>query len=640
MAFFSWHKDHEVVRRIGFLLIFLILFATCISIVYSYYLSQAHDQSLEIAKQEVNKISRNTIKVSVHSMAQSLGEQLRMVRAAAGSEEEVLRRGLATARYEDSGYYFAYDFDGVNIVHPFHPEFQGQPRLQITDADGFHYIAALTEQAAKGGGFVTYRFEKPEESASPLKTVYAERIPDTRFWLATGVYLDDIEQELDQISSSFHAVHRNAILTVGGGVALVLVCVVIPLSLMMINSILNPWRQMVRELRHAQKMEAIGIFAGGIAHDFGNVIGAISSCTELALYDTDKSSPVYEDLLHVLKAAKRGKSLVRRITEFSRQTDAPRQPVNISRVLHECMYLVRSLVPANIQVREEIRKRNVHVLADPDQILQIIMNLCTNAEQAMRHVQDGVLSVELDTWELAEAKAKTLGVKPGHFARLIVSDTGMGMKPQIMTRIFDPFYSTRKKSGGTGLGLSMTKGIVNLHGGGIYVESELGQGTAFTVLIPCEEYIEERTSDHLPDLPGGRESILVVDDDQDFLASTTKLLRRLGYKVEGKDDPRLAIDLFFRDPLRFDLIFSDQLMQGMTGSEMIATMREVRPDLPVLICSGIENRSPRQRIPVELQNSPRFLFFRKPFDTVDLCRGLRTLLDAAPGLATHTGRLP
>lgn len=632
----SWHKDHEIARRIVVLLAFLIVFAACIGVVYSYHLHKAHDQSLRIATQEVHALSRSMLRVAVHSLAQSLGEELRRVRVGGGDEAATLRENLGQVRYEGSGYYFVYDFSGVNVVHPYHPEFQDQPRLGITDADGQRYISLLTDRAREGGGFVTYRFEKPEESNSTLKTVYAEPIPDSNYWLATGVYMDDVEHELDQISQSFTAIHRSAILTVGAGVALVLVLVVIPASLVMVRSILNPWKQMVRELRHAQKMEAIGIFAGGIAHDFGNVIGAISSCTELALFDTDKASPVYEDLMHVLRAARRGKRLVRRITEFSRQTDAPTEPANLSKAVHECMHLVRRLVPASVTVRVDRIQPGVHVLAEPDQILQIIMNLCTNAEQAMRGVRGGVLEVTLDTPDLDTADARTQGVRVGHYARLVVRDTGIGMKPQIMTRIFDPFYSTRKKSGGSGLGLSMTKGIVNLLGGSIQVHSELGRGTTFTVLIPCVEGVEERGLESMPDLPGGRESILVVDDDRDFLASLCKLLRRVGYRVESSRDPRLGLELFLRDATRFDLVISDQVMPGMTGSDMILAMRELRPGLPAVICSGLESGVPAQRVARELERSSFFLRCRKPFDSVELLRGLRGLLDTA--METVPGR--
>jgi len=415
---------------------------------------------------------------------------------------------------------------------------------------------------------------------------------------------------------------------VGTGVAVILVCFVIPVSLVMINSILKPWRQMERELRHAQKMEAIGIFAGGIAHDFGNVIGAISSCTELALFDTRKDSPVYEDLLHVLKAAKRGKSLVKRIKEFSHQADASRQSVDMARMVKECMHLVRSIMPATIQVREHIKAEHVRVMADPDQILQILMNLCTNAEQAMRFVKHGVLSVELDTVELDDAEARRQALKPDLYARLVVSDTGIGMKPVVLKRIFEPFYTTRKKSGGTGLGLSMTKSIIKLYGGGIDVKSVPGKGATFTVFIPCEHHMEELDAlEHLHDLPGGTESILVVDDDQDLLASLSKLLRRLGYTVESRSRSKEALTLFKENPQRFDLVFTDQLMPDMTGSEMVDEMRAVRPNLPVILCSGFDGRILQHRIPKGLASSAGFLFFRKPFDTAEICRAIRTLLE-------------
>ncbi|WP_081696881.1 cache domain-containing protein [Megalodesulfovibrio gigas] len=641
-ALFSCHRDHEVVSRIALLLLFLILFATGISVVYSYYLNKAHDESLGAAHEEMLKHYRHTLQVSVQSMTMSLGETLKAIRDQGGGEPEMesaLRRIIPRVHYEDSGYYFVYNTQGVNVVHPFHPEFQGQYRLGVADPEGTHYIAQLTEKSLAGGGFSTYRFFKPGEPVPSSKLVYAQLIPGTEYWVGTGIYLDDIAQELQHISNSFKRIHRKAIITVGTGVAVILVCFVIPVSLVMINSILKPWRQMERELRHAQKMEAIGIFAGGIAHDFGNVIGAISSCTELALFDTDKTSPVYEDLLHVLKAAKRGKSLVKRIKEFSHQADASRQSVDMARMVKECMHLVRSIMPATIQVREHIKAEHVQVMADPDQILQILMNLCTNAEQAMRFVKNGVLTVELDTVELGEVEARRQALKPDLYARLAVSDTGIGMKPVVLKRIFEPFYTTRKKSGGTGLGLSMTKSIVKLYGGGIDVQSVPGKGASFTVLIPCEHHMEELDAlENLQDLPGGTESILVVDDDHDLLGSLSKLLRRLGYTVESRSRSKEALTLFKENPQRFDLVFTDQLMPDMTGSEMVYEMRAVQPNLPVILCSGFDGRILQHRIPKDLASSAGFLFFRKPFDSAEICRAIRTLLEREspwPTEATH-----
>ncbi len=624
---FFGHRSYAIISRIGLLLLFLLCFAGGISFVYSYYLVKSQEESLETAQNVMLKGYERTLRSSGETLASSLAEAVRSAKELHKDPQKVLQHVVNTVRYHDNGYYFIYDTNGINIAHPFFPEFIGENRIHIEDIKGKKYIKMLTEKALKGGGFVTYYFYKPGEDIPSPKLVYSRLIPGTNYWVGTGLYIDDIDKEKDRISNIFTGIQRRAILIVGSGVAALLVLVVIPVSLLMINSILKPWRQLEKELRHAQKMEAIGIFAGGIAHDFSNVLGAITSCTELALYDTPKDTPVYEDMLHVLKAAKRGKSLIKRIKEFSRQTDASRHSVNMPKVVDECMQLVQSILPATIDVRVHINVDNIRVKADPDQLLQVIMNLCTNAEQAMRGIQ-GILQVELDVVELDDTEARSKGLHPGTYARLSVTDNGTGMKPVVLKRIFEPFYTTRKKSGGTGLGLSMTQSIVKMHGGTIAVTSSLNKGSTFTVLLPCVNYVEEHEpQENLLEMPRGAESLLIVDDDPDVLSSLHNLFTRLGYNVESFGDSITALDVFMEDPYRFDLILTDQLMPQLTGTELSKKVKKVRPDLPVLLCSGFDGNGLLQRIPKDLKKVGISAFFRKPFDTVELCRTVRNLLD-------------
>jgi signal transduction histidine kinase/FixJ family two-component response regulator len=622
------YRNHTVITRIAFLLIFLLMFATGISLVYTKYLVKSHNEALKEAQTFMLQGYERTLRSAGEIMARSLGEAVAEAREQGQDPGERMQHIIDTVRYEDHGYYFIYDTSGINIAHPYFPEFEGHRRIDVEDPSGKQYIRLLTEKAVQGGGFVTYSFYKPGEHVPSLKLVYARLIPGTGYWLGTGLYIDDIEQEKSRISASFKSIQHRAVLIVGSGVFLILVIVVIPISLVMISSILKPWRQLEKELEHAQKMEAIGIFAGGIAHDFSNVLGAITSCTELAMYDVDKDSLVHEDLGHILKAAKRGKSLIQRIKTFSRQTDTSRQYVNMNRVVKECMHLVSSVLPATIDVRTYFTTRNIRVRADSDQLLQVIMNLCTNAEQAMRGRQ-GLLTVNLDVMELDEDEARSKAIQPGTYAHLTVRDNGTGMKPVVLKHIFEPFYTTRKKTGGTGLGLSMTRSIIKMHGGTITVTSTPNKGSAFTILLPCVGFAEEKEHhDKLEEFPRGSESLLIVDDDEDILASLRNLFTRLGYDVISFRDSPEALELFLEDPYRFDLVLTDHLMANMTGTEMTKQIHRSRPDIPVILCSGFEGTGLVQRIPKDLNKIGITAFFGKPFDTMELCKAVRRILNS------------
>lgn len=387
-------------------------------------------------------------------------------------------------------------------------------------------------------------------------------------------------------------------------------------------------KHLEEELRHAQKMEAIGTFAGGIAHDFNNILGAITTCSEIALEDVPKSDPVHEDLKHVLKAAQRGKNLIARILAFSRRSDPTSQPVQLKMILSECLALLKTFIPPSIEVTLDIRTKSALVLADPTQIHQVIMNLCINAEQAMRG-QKGNLHLSLNAVDLSESEVKAFpGLKPGRYARISVSDTGRGMDEKVMQRIFDPFFSTRKKSGGTGLGLSMSHGIVKRHGGAFSVESTPGKGSTFHVLLPCAH--AEETAESLAqarELRGGAETILLADDDGDMAYSVERLLHKMGYNVQTCSDGAKALALLKDNPTRFDLVVTDYMMPAMTGVELAREIREMNDTMPVILYTGFEDDNVSQMSSKELKENGIDIFLTKPFAIEELCRAVRSLLD-------------
>jgi PAS domain S-box-containing protein len=347
--------------------------------------------------------------------------------------------------------------------------------------------------------------------------------------------------------------------------------------------------QLEKRLAQAQKMESIGTLAGGIAHDFNNILSAVIGYTELSLIDIPKGSALQNNLQQVLKAGGRAKDLVRQILTFSRQRENELVPVKVSLIVNEALKLLRASLPTTIKMRHHI-KSYLAVLTDPTNIHQILMNLCTNASFAMQK-EGGVLEVSLSDVDLDANFAKLHpDVKPGKFIRLIVSDTGYGMSPEVSERIFDPFFTTKKMGQGTGMGLSVVHGIVKSHGGTIIVESSPGKGSAFSVFLPAIESEVTDQVDQAQLVITGNERILFVDDE-DFQADIGKrMLERLGYRVTAKTNSVEALDLFRQTPDEFDLVITDMTMPNMTGDVLARRLIAIRPDIPIIVCTGYSAR--------------------------------------------------
>ncbi len=347
--------------------------------------------------------------------------------------------------------------------------------------------------------------------------------------------------------------------------------------------------QLEKRLAQAQKMESIGTLAGGIAHDFNNILSAVIGYTELSLIDIPKSSALQNNLQQVLKAGGRAKDLVRQILTFSRQRESELIPVKVSLIVNEALKLLRASLPTTIKMRHHI-KSYLAVLTDPTNIHQVLMNLCTNASFAMQE-EGGVLEVSLSDVDLdADFAKQHPDVKPGKFIRLIVSDTGYGMSPEVSERIFDPFFTTKKMGQGTGMGLSVVHGIVKSHGGTIIVESSPGKGSAFSVFLPAIESEVTDQADQPQLVITGNERILFVDDE-DFQADIGKrMLERLGYRVTAKTNSVEALDLFRQTPDEFDLVITDMTMPDMTGDVLARKLISIRPDIPIIVCTGYSAR--------------------------------------------------
>lgn len=351
--------------------------------------------------------------------------------------------------------------------------------------------------------------------------------------------------------------------------------------------------QLESQLRRAQRMETIGTLAGGIAHDFNNTLASIITCTEMALEESPEGSTLQELLDVVLKSGLRGKNLVKQILTFSRKGEQERQEVRVDLVVNECLKLLRATLMPTIEIRLHIDKNLGVVFADPTQIQQIVMNLCTNAVHAMRGQAHGEMDIWLNNVDIDRFSITNFGnLSPGPYLCLTVRDNGHGIDEKTIDRIFDPFFSTKGQSEGTGLGLSVIHGIVSNHGGAITVESKPNQGSQFKAYLPrLDKNTNVANEAPLTTVLSGTECILLVDDEENLIFGTERMLRQLGYKVISRTDPLDALQLFSSAPKKFDLIITDQAMPHMNGTDLAREMTRIRPDIPVILCTGYDTIS-------------------------------------------------
>jgi len=375
------------------------------------------------------------------------------------------------------------------------------------------------------------------------------------------------------------------------------------------------------QLQQAHKMESIGTLAGGIAHDFNNILGIIVGNTELAIDDFPEWNPARHNLEEIRIASFRARDVVRQLLSFARKTKLEKKPTNIIPIVKESLQLLRSSIPTSIEIRQNIPIDMDTILADPTQINQILINLCTNADHAMK--DGGIIDVILKNVELGEnATAQYHELNPGPYVNLTVSDTGHGIPKEKIDRIFDPYFTTKEVGKGTGMGLAVVHGIVQGHNGLITVESELGKGTTFSIFFPVvkKEAVVETETDE--DLPTGNERILFVDDEESIAKLGHQILERLGYKLESTTSPIEALALFRSQPDQFDLVITDLTMPKMTGDKLVKEILNVRSDIPIVLCTGFSEKIDEKKAK-EIGASD---YIEKPLDTRDFAFKVRKVL--------------
>lgn len=342
-----------------------------------------------------------------------------------------------------------------------------------------------------------------------------------------------------------------------------------------------------RQLQQAMKLQAIGTLAGGIAHDFNNILSPIVGYTELTMDDIPEDSQARNYLERILKATNRAKELVQQILMFSRQNCQERKPLKVQNVIKEALKLLRATIPATVEINCDVGQDCGPIMGDPTQIHQVIMNLCTNAYHAMQET-GGSLDVSLKEIDISyEQTRERLGMKLGKHLQLTVKDAGHGMEPEVLERIFEPYYTTKKQGKGTGLGLSVIDGIVKNHGGDITVSSQPGKGAVFNIYLPVIDHIDVETeSAETTIAANGSERILLIDDEEQIIDFEQQILERLGYKVISKTDSEEALEEFAAQPDQFDLVITDMTMPKMTGDQLARKMMDIKPEIPVILCTG------------------------------------------------------
>lgn len=372
----------------------------------------------------------------------------------------------------------------------------------------------------------------------------------------------------------------------------------------------------------AQKMEALRTLAGGIAHEFNNVLGTIVGFAELTVDLLPEDSRGRYNLKKVLSASDRAAEMVDQILSFSSREEKEYKPVYLNNILREVLFLIRSSLPPVIEIQTGIDESRTRVSANLIQLHQVIMNVCKNAAYAMKE-DGGILKVSLQEFNVEPARSDALTIKPGRYQRISISDTGQGMDEETKRRIFEPYFTTKRVGEGSGLGLSVAHGIVKNHGGTITADSEPGKGTTFHIYLPVIKSESLLGVESTEPVKGGHEWVLMADDETDLLESGRKILESLGYTVVMKKSSIDALEAFNEKPGIFNLVITDQTMPGMTGVQLTKELKSIREDIPVILCTGFSEVINEENYKAQGIDA----FMMKPFDKKKIAGVIRQVLD-------------
>ncbi len=382
-------------------------------------------------------------------------------------------------------------------------------------------------------------------------------------------------------------------------------------------------KRMEEELLRAQKMESIGTLTGGIAHDFNNIMGIILGNTELALEDVPEWNPAHSTLEEIRTASLRAANIVKQLLSFTRITDQKLQPIEIAVIVKDALKFLRSTIPTTIDIEQDIFVTDETILADPTQINQIMMNLCINASHAMEQM-GGKLTITVENVLFDDDSAKDYpDLKEGKYVKVMVSDTGPGIDPKIIDRLFDPYFTTKGVGKGSGMGLAVVHGIVKSHSGSITVDSTLGKGTKFIMLFPLAQEKAAVEAETIQEIPRGKETILFVDDEISIAKMAQRMFERLGYKVEMATKPQDALERFTSNPDYFDLVITDMTMPQMTGVDLSEKLMDIRKNIPIIICTGHSALVDEEKA----KEMGLAALLMKPINITEMAQTIRKVLD-------------
>ncbi len=376
-------------------------------------------------------------------------------------------------------------------------------------------------------------------------------------------------------------------------------------------------------IRHSQKLEAIGNLAGGVAHDFNNILSIIMGYNDIALRELPSDSNTSDKLRQINSACIRARDIIRQLLTFSKKVGPKRQPVNIRYIIQETISFLKSTLPSNIQMDYTCSEDNLMVLADSTQMHQVIMNLCVNASQSMEQM-GGVIKLSSEKVLLdIDSAAQFRDISQGTYIKVDVSDSGQGIAKDIIERIFEPYFTTRETGKGSGMGLAVVHGIIENHGGAITVTSEPGKGSCFTFVIPVLENTIPSLQSPRKITPCGVERVLFIDDEEDIVKIIQRILEEQGFRVTATTDPQEALDLFKINPSNFDIVITDMSMPHMTGDILFTNLKKIRPEIPVILCTGHSSKIDEQKA-IDMGLSAYIL---KPLCRTEFIQTIRNVLD-------------
>jgi signal transduction histidine kinase/nitrogen-specific signal transduction histidine kinase/ActR/RegA family two-component response regulator len=562
------------------------------------------------------------------------------------TQKRILDR-IAGIRFGKDGYIFVVTFDGVTLMNDTQRDVIGKNMWELTDPNGVKVIQEERKAVEnQEGGFINYVWNKPSEAKPAAKISFIRGIKDWQWMIGAGVYVDEIDKIIFQNRKSLEERVRHQLIKVASLLLFLIgatyltaryIANRIDKSLIAFSSFFQKaaeestkidlkginfsefealalsangmikkreqaersLRENIAErerlearLRQAQKMEAIGTLAGGIAHDFNNVLLPIMGHAEMLMMGLPSDSHIQYNLQQIYQAGSRAKDMVRQILAFSRKDRQEKNPVRLGQIIADAVSLLRGSLPATIDIQYDIKTKEDKILANPTQIHQVILNLCTNASHAMCE-KGGELRIELDDFVFLGSVNMFRHVAPGRYLRLIVRDSGTGIEHDIMGKIFEPYFTTKGPGEGTGMGLAVVHGIVLDHKGDIAVESEPGEGATITILLPVYESIENSENINVQspvEIKKGNEKILLVDDEKIVVDVLKTMLENLGYQVTARTSSVEAFEAFRNNPHRFDLIITDMTMPNMTGKDLAAEVLAVSPGMPIILCTGFSER--------------------------------------------------